>query len=172
VLKFQRHPPVACLGLAQISNRRVFVFPSREWCRPRANVGRRVGILLTALFVRELGKTQQLGPTAIRKPPVAAFHQGGAFQPRVRSRSRHSVWQIRSPENNRKSFRELRCHRCSLRMGCVQSANMDRLRINPAPWASRLQPAPIPRLRPGEDRTTAFPRSGCTLRKRASAGWA
>jgi hypothetical protein len=41
-----------------------------------------VKIYLSALFLGELGETWQLGRTAIRKSPVAGFHQGGAFQPR------------------------------------------------------------------------------------------
>jgi hypothetical protein len=41
-----------------------------------------VKLFLTALFVRELGETWQLGQMAIRKLPVARIHQGGAFQPR------------------------------------------------------------------------------------------
>jgi hypothetical protein len=36
---------------------------------------------LIALFLSELGETWQLAQTAIRKSPVARFHQGGAFQP-------------------------------------------------------------------------------------------
>jgi hypothetical protein len=58
------------------------VFPWREWCRPSANVERRVKISLSTLFLGELGEAWQLGQTAIRKSPVAGFHQGGAFQPR------------------------------------------------------------------------------------------
>jgi len=42
-----------------------------------------VKISLTALFLSELGETQQLEQTAIRKSPVAGFHQGGGFQPRL-----------------------------------------------------------------------------------------
>jgi len=42
-------------------------------------------------------------------------------------------------------------------------------RFGPAHWVSRQQPAPIRRLRPREGRTTASPRSGCALQKRASA---
>src|SRR5579863_7241315 len=43
--------------------------------------------------------------------------------------------------------------------------------FGPVQWASRPQPAPIPRLRPTEGRRTAFPRGGCGPQKRASAGW-
>src|SRR6266851_3489084 len=56
-------------------------FLNVKWCRPGANVERRVKISLTALFLSELGETWQLGQTAIRKSPVAGFHQGGGFQP-------------------------------------------------------------------------------------------
>jgi len=52
-----------------------------KWCRPSANVERRVEISLTVLFLSKLGETQALGHTAIRKSPVAGFHQGGGFQP-------------------------------------------------------------------------------------------
>jgi len=52
-----------------------------KWCRPSANVERRVKLSLTALFLSELEETYKLGQTAIRKSPVAGFHQGGAFQP-------------------------------------------------------------------------------------------
>jgi hypothetical protein len=53
-----------------------------KWCRPSANVERRVKISLSALFIGELGETWQFGQTAMGKSPVAGFHQGGAFQPR------------------------------------------------------------------------------------------
>src|SRR6202158_6338815 len=57
-------------------------FLGMKWCRPSANVERRVEISLSALFLGELGETWQLGQTAIRKSAGAGFHQGGGFQSR------------------------------------------------------------------------------------------
>ncbi len=95
--------PAGCLSGARAGQQPVGVYTRYvESCRPSANVDGRVKISLIALFLSGLRQTSQLGQVAIRKSPVAAFHQGGAFQPRGwrTAQDRHdSVGEIDSMTN-------------------------------------------------------------------------
>ena len=81
--------PAGCLlGRAQASSRWVLCICNVECCRPGANGERRVKLSLTALSLSELRQTYRLEHAAIRKSPVARFHQVGAFQPLVGNQRR------------------------------------------------------------------------------------